>query len=81
MSANARTADVGAAMSRAVPSSGNEQQDFRALRRLMVRILEPETNFIDPEALDLKHPNLCDDSTKEFLSKLASSSGSEISKV
>lgn len=52
-----------------VASSGNEQQDFRALGLLMVRLMELGTSLQTPELVELQHPELWNNNITSFLRK------------
>ena len=49
--------------------SGNAQNDFQSLGRLMVRLMERSTNLADPYALRLQHPENWEDPIRDFLEK------------
>ena len=65
----------------AKPSIGNQQMDVRALGYLMVRLMELGTSLMDPQSLELKHPDRWDGATRTFLAKTEHSSADDLLKV
>ncbi len=64
-----------------VASSGNEQQDFRALGLLMVRLMELGTSLQTPELVELQHPELWNNNITSFLRKTTHCSAENLLKV
>ena len=64
-----------------VASLGVEQEDYRALGRLMVRLMERGTSMVDPSAVILKNPNAWNKGITGFLSKTTHLSGESLLKV
>lgn len=68
-------------MLKAVASSGNEQEDFRALGLLMVRLMEFGTSLQDPDLLELRRPEEWDKQIVSFLKKTGHCSGEVLQQV
>jgi len=75
------TAGIGEAMLRRVPVLGNEQQDFRDLGLLMVRLMERATSLLDPTSLELRNPERWKEPIKSFLQRTVNSNSAELLKV
>ena len=74
-------ADIGKSMLNNVASSGNEQQDCRALGLLMVRLMEHGTSLQNPDLGELQHPELWNDNITSFLQKTTHCSAEILLKV
>lgn len=68
-------------MLRRVPVLGNEQQDFRDLGLLMVRLMERATSLLDPTSLELRNPERWKEPIKSFLQRTVNSNSAELLKV